>query len=176
MSIFRYTLSLNGIGWKPMRRAIVKVAVFVVVSALGISAVSALETADALSDDLRAVWTGDFDGMLERRRIRVLIPFSKTYFFIDQGKRHGLAVELLREFEKRLAEAIPNKADRPAIFLIPTRRDRLIPDLVAGHGDIVIANLTITAERSKEVDFTTPLKRNVKEVLVTPKSEPERTV
>jgi len=158
-----------------VHRAIATTAIWIAITCFGMSGPNALETAEALSQDLYAPWTGDLDGMLERRKIRVLIPYSKTYFFLDQGKRHGLAVEWLEEFEKRIAKAIPNKADRPAVFLIPTRRDRLIQDLVEGRGDIAVANLTITAERSKAVDFTTPLKRNVRELLVTPKSEPERS-
>ena len=158
-----------------MQGTILGIAVFLATSCTSVFQAGALETGDALSGDLSARWTGDFDGMLERRKVRVLIPYSKTYFFLDKGKRHGLAVEWLREFEKRLAEEIPNKAGRPSIFLIPTRRDELIPNLVKGHGDIVIANLTVTAERSKDIDFTTPLKRGVKEVLVTPKSVPERS-
>jgi hypothetical protein len=28
-------------------------------------------------------WTGDFDGMVERRKIRVLVPYSKTFYFLD---------------------------------------------------------------------------------------------
>jgi len=30
-------------------------------------------------------WTGDFDQILKRRMLRVLVPFSKTFFFIDKG-------------------------------------------------------------------------------------------
>lgn len=158
-----------------MRRAIFIIALMILVPCFGLSTARGLETADALSEELYAPWTGDLDGMLERGKIRVLIPYSKTYFFVDRGKRYGLAVDWLQEFEKRIAEAIPDEKRRPAVFLIPTRRDRLIPDLVEGRGDIVVANFTITAERSDQVDFTTPLRRNVKEVLVTAKSVPERS-
>ena len=28
-------------------------------------------------------WKGDFDGMLERRMIRVLVPYSRTLYFND---------------------------------------------------------------------------------------------
>ena len=31
-------------------------------------------------------WTGDFDGMFERRLIRALVVYSKTAFFYDQGR------------------------------------------------------------------------------------------
>jgi hypothetical protein len=34
-------------------------------------------------------WTGDLDGMGERRLIRVLTTYSKTQYFIDRGTRSG---------------------------------------------------------------------------------------
>ena len=34
-------------------------------------------------------WTGDLDGMTERRLIRVLTAFSKTQYFIDRGTPGG---------------------------------------------------------------------------------------
>ena len=39
-----------------------------------------------------ARWTGDLDGMIERRYIRVLTTYSKTNFFIDQGTQRGALV------------------------------------------------------------------------------------
>ncbi|MCG2937604.1 hypothetical protein KZ300_27990, partial [Escherichia coli] len=35
----------------------------------------------------------DLDGMKQRRLIRILVPYSKTIYFIDQGKQYGTAVE-----------------------------------------------------------------------------------
>src|SRR5262245_39788789 len=37
-----------------------------------------------------ALWTGDLDGMIKRRRIRVLTPYSRTHYFIDRGVQRGL--------------------------------------------------------------------------------------
>jgi hypothetical protein len=34
-------------------------------------------------------WTGDFDKMLEYRRIRVLVPHSRTLYFNDKGRERG---------------------------------------------------------------------------------------
>ena len=36
-------------------------------------------------------WTGDLDGMIKRRRIRVLVPYNKTHYFIERGVQRGLA-------------------------------------------------------------------------------------
>lgn len=30
-------------------------------------------------------WTGDFSAMLKRRTLRILVPYSKTLFFMDRG-------------------------------------------------------------------------------------------
>jgi hypothetical protein len=30
-------------------------------------------------------WTGDLDGMVERRMIRVLTTYSRTQYFVDRG-------------------------------------------------------------------------------------------
>ena len=46
----------------------------------------------------------------------------------------------------------------------------MIPGLLAGHGDIAAAGLTITPERKKRVAFTRPYIRNVSEIVVTSKS------
>ncbi|MGH9368557.1 MAG: lytic transglycosylase F, partial [Thermoanaerobaculia bacterium] len=47
-------------------------------------------------------WTGDFDGMIKRRRIRVLVPYSKTHYFVDGGTQRGLMVDAFRLFEDDL--------------------------------------------------------------------------
>jgi hypothetical protein len=30
-------------------------------------------------------WIGDFDKMKERRLVRIIVPFSKTIYFLDKG-------------------------------------------------------------------------------------------
>ena len=40
-------------------------------------------------------YTGDFDGMVKRRLIRVLAPYSKTNYFIDTGGQRGTAYEAI---------------------------------------------------------------------------------
>jgi membrane-bound lytic murein transglycosylase MltF len=121
-----------------------------------------------------APWRGDFDGMLERRSIRVLIPYSRTLYFIDKGRERGLTAELMRDFERYLNKTYADRlGKRPlTVIMIPTTRDRLLPDLAAGLGDIAAGNLTVTEERLKQVDFVAPQDRKpVRELVVTgPKS------
>jgi membrane-bound lytic murein transglycosylase MltF len=35
-------------------------------------------------------WTGDFEGMVKRRRIRILTPYNRTHYFVDGGVQRGL--------------------------------------------------------------------------------------
>ena len=37
-------------------------------------------------------WTGDFDGMVKRRVIRILTPYSRTHYFVDNGVPRGIIV------------------------------------------------------------------------------------
>jgi len=42
---------------------------------------------------------GDLDSMLERRVVRVLVPYSRTLYFNDRGAQRGLTADTLRDFE-----------------------------------------------------------------------------
>ncbi|MEI2788957.1 MAG: hypothetical protein V9E93_08710 [Steroidobacteraceae bacterium] len=55
-------------------------------------------------------WTGDFDGMVERRRVRILAPYSRTYYFIDKGVPHGIAHEVAVMLEKTLNEQLKDRS------------------------------------------------------------------
>ncbi len=54
-------------------------------------------------------------------------------------------------------------------------RDQLLPSLNAGKVDLVVAQLTVTPERQKLVDFSIPTRRNVDEVVVTGPGAPAVT-
>ncbi|MGY8524441.1 transglycosylase SLT domain-containing protein [Paracidovorax citrulli] len=115
-------------------------------------------------------WTGDFDAMLERRVIRVLVPYSRSLYFSDKGRELGITAELVRDFERYLNKVHASRlGKRPlTIIMIPTTRDRLLPDINAGLGDIAAGNLTVTDERLKLVDFVAPRDRKaVRELVVT---------
>lgn len=121
-------------------------------------------------------WSGDLDGMIKRRRIRVLVPFSRTQYFVDRGTQHGLTYEVFQILENDFNKKLKKKHVRVHVLLVPTARDNLIPHLLAGRGDIAAGNLTITPERLKQVDFSDPAVRNVSEIVVTgPGTEPMAT-
>jgi len=50
-----------------------------------------------------------------------------------------------------------------------------MPWSIAARGDLIFANLTVTPERSKVVDFSVPFTRKARELLVTGPSAPEIT-
>jgi membrane-bound lytic murein transglycosylase MltF len=126
-------------------------------------------------------WTGDFDKLLERRMIRVYAPFSRSLYFNDKGRERGLAVELVRDWERYLNIKYAKKlGKRPlTIYVAPATRDKLLPDLADGLADVAIGNLTVTDERLKIVDFVPgdDGRRTIDEVVVTgPKSPELKTV
>ena len=133
---------------------------------------AAQQTQAADSLPLTEKWRGDFDGMAKRREIRALVVYSKTFYFLDQGRQRGAVYELLKEFEKFVNKKLKTQTLKLRVYFIPVRRDQLIPWLVEGRGDIAAANLTITPQRRKQVDFSNPLIPDVKELLVTGPAAP----
>ena len=119
-------------------------------------------------------WTGDFGVMLERRTIRVLAPYSRSLYFNDKGHERGLTADTVRDFERWINKKYAKQLrKRPiTVLIIPTTRDRLLPEVAQGRGDIAVGNLTITEERRKTVDFVSlPDVAVVKELVITgPKS------
>ena len=61
------------------------------------------------------------------------------------------------------------------VVIVPTTRDRLIPALAEGLGDIAVGNLTITKQRLKQADFSTPFWDDISEIVVTGPSSPKLT-
>jgi membrane-bound lytic murein transglycosylase MltF len=117
-------------------------------------------------------WSGDFDGLLQRRIVRILVVPSKTFFFLNRADTLGLTAETGQEFEKWINKRHPQRPFDIKVVFVPTGRDRIFQDLIDGKGDIAAANLTITAERSAAVDFAKPWSKGVKEILVTGPSAP----
>lgn len=121
--------------------------------------VSEHDTTQARSPDLtRRQWTGDFDHLLERRVIRVLVPYSRTLYFTDRGRQRGIAADFVQNFERYLNQKYAKRLrNRPlTVIMVPATRDRIFTDVANGLGDIAAGNLTVTPERLKVVDFVAP--------------------
>ncbi|MDG3087189.1 lytic transglycosylase F [Vibrio hannami] len=116
-------------------------------------------------------YTGDFDVLEKNGGIRVLVSADLGFYYIEGGKPKGMLAELLYHFEKQLKQ----KSSYLHLQIIPVERSELIPSLISGHGDLIVANLTITPQRERDIDFSTPMLTGVNEYIVTRKDEPEIT-
>jgi membrane-bound lytic murein transglycosylase MltF len=117
-------------------------------------------------------WTGDLDGMVKRRVVRVLTVYGLGRYYVDKAREKGITYELFKMFEDSLNERLGNKNVRIHVIFIPVARDELIPGLLEGRGDIAAASLTITPEREELIDFSDPLTRELSEILVTGPNAP----
>ena len=92
----------------------------------------------------------DLAGIRARGRLRLLLPGRQEP---ETLPRSGFPPDL----ERRLAEEF---ARRLALEPVPVEVDSyqaLIPSLLEGRGDVLVASLTVTPERKKLVSFTTPV-------------------
>ncbi len=111
-------------------------------------------------------WTGDLEGMTQRGFLRILTVHNPLFFQFDGSGQRGLVAEWGKALEEHLAEEI-GRVRSPTVVFIPVGRDQLLPGLIEGRGDLVMGNLTITAERRKQVDFGPPIHTDVSELVVT---------
>ena len=122
----------------------------------------------------RKPWMGDYDAMVKRRLIRVLVPHSKTMYFVEMGQPRGIAYDALKAFEDEINKKRGNL--KVSVVFFPTTRDQMGKALLGGLGDIVVAGVTVTAEREKFVDFTIPTTtKPINEIVVTGPQSPQLT-
>jgi membrane-bound lytic murein transglycosylase MltF len=115
---------------------------------------------------------GDLDSIIARGYIRILVPYSKTYYYVEGMKRYGLAYELGNLFEKELNKQLKFNPPKIRVIFIPVSRKHILPLLMGGHADMIATGYSITPEREKLVDFATPSVTDIKYVLVGGPSSP----
>lgn len=133
-------------------------------------------TGDLLPMPFAAIWQpwiGDYDGMVERRVIRVLVPYGGYQFYYDKGQPRGAVYELVQRFETYINEQLGRRNIKVYVVVIPVSRDELLPALQQGHADFVAADLTITDARSANFNFSRPLLSGIDEVVVTGPAAPD---
>jgi membrane-bound lytic murein transglycosylase MltF len=118
-------------------------------------------------------FTGDLPEMVKRRVVRVLVTYSATLYFVDLGRQGGATYEAGQLLEQELGRRFGTGALRVRVVFIPVARDRLLPALREGYGDIAASNLTVTPARLKSVAFADPTATGVDEVVVTGPGAPE---
>ena len=114
---------------------------------------------------VRARWTGDLDGILDRRFVRVLVAPSRTNFFFDRKDLRGFDVEWMAAFEKQL-NAGRKRSERVKVIWVPKPFGAMLPALKAGLGDIAIGGMTVLPSRELGVVFSDPYMTGVDEVIV----------
>lgn len=118
-------------------------------------------------------WSGDIDGMIERRFIRALVLYNKTGFFYDGPQPRGVSYEALKEFEKYINKKL-NTGNKPLqVVFLPVTREEGLKRMADGRGDIAVANIPITPEMQQIADLSDPVRENVKELVVTGPSAPQ---
>jgi membrane-bound lytic murein transglycosylase MltF len=130
---------------------------------------------DPLRRSLRLdeIWFGDLTGIVERGRLRVLVTYSLTNYFLDGARPRGITHDLVEEFVRELNRSLGLRSRPIAAVYIPVRRDDLLRELAAGRGDVAAANLTVTESREATVDFSAPLTTGVRELVVTGPGGPD---
>jgi membrane-bound lytic murein transglycosylase F len=107
-----------------------------------------------------ARFVGDLDELRRRGVLRILVPAnagSMVYL-----PRAGWPVAVQHQAAEAFARA---NGLRPR--LVPVERfGDLIPALRKGHGDVIAANLTVTAQRRERIAFSVPLTTVRQQVLV----------
>ena len=112
---------------------------------------------------------GDLAEMKKRKFVRVLVSSSQTNFFLDNGRPYGFEYELAKKYERFLNTGVPKNEFQTHLLFIPVPFNQLIPELVAGKGDIAAGGLTITPERQRKVRFSDPYFSHMDEVVVSHK-------
>jgi len=106
--------------------------------------------------------TGDLKEIKERGTLRIIVPEN-----IDGGRflpRNGSPVWQQKITAQNFARSLGLKLEVVPVLSF----HHMIPTLLAGKGDIIVANLTVTDERKRKIAFSAPLE-HVHEVVITSK-------
>lgn len=109
---------------------------------------------------------GDLDAMAGRRRIRILVPVSRTYYSVDNDLQRGATYDAGVAFARFVTARLGSGQSPIAVVFIPTPEDALVANLLAGRGDIA-ANVRQTFERDDQAAFATPTKTGIRELVIT---------
>ena len=153
-----------------------RIRIVAALATLSLLSVSPALADDPVKDEMvmlpDQVWLGDFDGMVERRMIRVLIPFSKMLYFLDGPNQRGISYEttLLFAVERgvqlvllsasvangdQVAEWLAAVATPPALCIHDDQRPVELVQLVpteAGMVDVAADHPDLAALCVQEID------------------------
>jgi len=116
---------------------------------------------------LTAPFTGDFNEMVKRRLIRLAVTYNRSFYFVDKGVQRGAAYEYGKLFEDELNKKLGTGNLKIHVVFVPLPRTMMLEALTTGRVDAVIAQITVTPDKQALVDFTSPTRTDVSEVVVT---------
>ena len=99
----------------------------------------------------------DLNVIQKEGKLRVLVDYNYTNYFVYRGKPMGFKYEMLKE----LARVMDVKLD----FVVNNDLEATFMGLETGRFDLAAKNLTVTSERLRRVDFTLPVMQT-RQVLV----------
>ena len=94
---------------------------------------------EAVRAELSEPFKGDLDEMVKRRLVRIGVPYNRTLYFVDKGVQRGAAYEYGKLMEDELNKRRKTGNLKVAFWFVPLPRDQLLPALVDGKVDMVIA-------------------------------------
>lgn len=108
----------------------------------------------------------DLDGVRKEGKLRVVVDYNFTNYFVYRGKPMGFKYEMLRQ----LAHELDVKLE----FVVSNDLEETFRGLETGRFDLAAKNLTVTQERNKRVDFTQPISQT-RQVLIQ-RRQPDKSV
>ena len=98
------------------------------------------------SDLNGATVSRDFDEIVADGKLKVLIAYSATSYFLYRGQTMGYEYDLLKRLAKQLNLELELKVSR--------NLDEMLDELKNGNVDLVAHGMAVTQERKKEVAFS----------------------
>src|SRR5262249_11546435 len=107
----------------------------------------------------------------QRGRLRVLVSYSRTNFFVSEGRPRGFSCDLMNEYGDFLRRELRLGEMDLTVEFVALAPDELLPALLKGRGDVAAA-IIVTPEREQQVAFSEPYLSGVNEIVVSSKSAP----
>jgi len=122
----------------------------------------------SVRDAVLKPFTGDLDQLVKRRVVRIGVTYNRTFYFVDKGVQRGIAYEYGQLMQARLNKRFKaGTSNRIHVIFLPLPREMLPAALVDGKVDLVAAQVPVTPELKKYVEFSDPTRTNVNQILVT---------
>ncbi|NOR74828.1 MAG: transporter substrate-binding domain-containing protein [Draconibacterium sp.] len=104
-----------------------------------------------------SVKISDLQRVKNSRVLKAVVDYNSTNYFVYRGKPMGFKYDMLQELAKEL--------DVELEISVSNNLSETFDGLKTGRFDLVAKNLTITKERSEQIDFTVPIYQT-KQVLI----------